>query len=80
MTSALRGLTKGTNVNVAAMADIVKDLVADGTITKDDMWLRERVAAAHLTSHEYAALKALRERLVEQREALLPKALKGTWN
>lgn len=51
-------------VNVKAIATIVRDLVAGGlSQLHDGCWLRDHRAAATLGQHEYAALEALGVRL-----------------
>jgi hypothetical protein len=67
-------------LNVAAMVDIVKDLVAgDRFRQQDGAWLRKRAAEAHLNRHEYAALETLRVRLCELGPALLNAVVTTTW-
>ena len=52
------------HVDIAALALIVKDLVARGhACLQDGAWLDERMAAAGLGRHERGALVALREGL-----------------
>ena len=54
----------GSGVDVAAMADVVRELVAGGSSrVASGEWLRARAAAVDLTAHEHAALEALRTRL-----------------
>jgi len=51
-------------VHVAAMAAIVRDLLAGGRDrVQDGPWLRERMRAAGLDRQECAALETLRARL-----------------
>ena len=51
-------------VDIAALARIVKDLVAGGrACMQDGVWLEERIAAAGLGRHESDALVALRDGL-----------------
>jgi len=53
-------------VHVAALADIVHDLVAGGlSHLQDGGWLRARATAAGLDRDEGAALEALRARLLD---------------
>jgi hypothetical protein len=67
-------------INVAAMADIVKDLVAaDRFQQQDGAWLRKRAAEARLNRQEYAALETLRVRLCELGPALLDAVVTTTW-
>jgi len=52
-------------VPVSAMAAIVRDLLAgDRARLHDDRWLRQRAAMDGLGAHAYAALEALRARLL----------------
>lgn len=74
------GLTTEVHVNVAAIAEIVNDLVTHDRGLRDAVWLRDRAATAGLSAHEYAALEMLRVRVVEQGATLLPKVIQGTWN
>ncbi len=69
-------------VNVAAMAEIIKELVAGEAFRlQDGGWLCRRAEAAGLGTHEYAALEALRVRLCE-RGATLQDTIEGPppWN
>lgn len=57
-------------VNVTAMADIVRTLIADAGLEREVHWLHERTAAAGLGTHASAALEALHTRLYEGGVAL----------
>jgi hypothetical protein len=64
-------------VNVAAMAEIVRELAAcDGSKLQDGTWLRERAKIAGLSNQEYAALEALWVHLRKQ-DALMHDASGG---
>lgn len=53
-------------VNVAALADVIHDLIAGGlSHLHDGRWLDKRATAAGLDRHEHSALEALRARLLE---------------
>lgn len=68
-----------SQVNVAALADIVHDLVAGGlSRLQDDGWLDERATAAGLDAHERGALERLRLRLLDG-SAVLLRASIGLW-
>src|SRR3954468_9915115 len=62
MDSAVQGeLVLEPRVNLTAMAEIVRDLLAGGVSRpQDGVWLRERAQAAGLDAQEGAALDALR--------------------
>jgi hypothetical protein len=59
-------------LNVAAMASIVHDLLADGvSLLESAQWLLDRATAAKLRASEYEALESLRLRLLSSRATLL---------
>jgi len=63
-------------VNVAAMADIVEELVASGSSRRRDrQWLCRRPTVAGLDPHEHAALETLRACLCVSGAALLNAAI-----
>ncbi len=65
-------LIGGPAVDVAAMAAIVRDLIAGGVDRiPSARWLRRRVRQAGLGPLDYAALETLRTRLRAQGSALL---------
>lgn len=65
-------LLREPEVDVAAMATIVQDLIAGGiSQVRSARWLRARVRIAGLGPHECAALEALRTRLCEHGATLL---------
>lgn len=68
-------------VNVAAMAGIVQELLAckqNGQC--DRAWLWQRTTAAQLCQHECTALEALRVQLYECRAILGDHVNEGYWN
>ena len=73
------GLAWETRVDVTAMAELVRALVAGGASRLQDAeWLRGRAEAVGLGSHELEALEALRARLRAGRQ-LLPDDIALTW-
>ncbi len=73
MDGTAQGLLIGEpEVNVAAMAAIVRDLVADGLDRiPGAAWLQARVDRTNLGPHERAALETLHRRLCERGSSLL---------
>ncbi len=73
MDGTAQGLLIGESaVDVAAMAAIVRDLVARGVDRiPSARWLRRRVRQAGLGPLDYGALETLRTRLCAQGSALL---------
>lgn len=67
-------------INVAAMADIVRELISgDQREQRDSAWLRQHSGAAQLNEHEWAALEALRVRVCERGATLLDKITEWYW-
>lgn len=73
-------LVMETPTNVAALAELVKNLIT-GTPQQqqDKALLRTHARAACLTEHEYAALEALRVQLFERRVQLLSLVGQAGW-
>lgn len=72
--------TMGPAINVTAIAEIVHDLLAEGSSAiQNAAWLRERAAAVGLGPHEYTALETLRIRLAAGGTELLRAAATLKW-
>ena len=73
-------LTLEPQVKVAAMAEIVQELVAAGVARlRYAAWLRERTHSAGLDSHECGALEALGARLRHSANTFLDPADPTVW-
>ena len=73
-------LTTEPIVDLAAMAQIVRGLVAGGAaLQRDGRWLRERAAAADLSAQACQALEAVRLKLCSAGAALLDEAAIKAW-
>lgn len=71
----------GSHVQVAAMAQVVAELLGGGLPRLEDAaWLRERAATAGLATHEYGALESLRVRLQQGGSSLLDAVADLRWN
>lgn len=72
-------LTVESQVNIAAIADIVQDLIQGGLAQlQDNRWLHNHRASGGLTPHEYTALEALGDRLSVEGVATLD-GVKSIW-
>jgi hypothetical protein len=66
------GVARQPQVNVATMAEIVKELLAGNEDQQQNgAWLHQRSRAAQLGDHEWTALETLRVRLCERGATLL---------